>query len=216
MDFSCSIACRILAPLPGIESTSPALQGRFLTTEPPGKSLDLSSIFIHSWVISSSLMALNIISTLMTRIYIFCPDFQTHMSNCLLHILTWMVNMYLKLNHWKTQFCISPRLFPCPVVPISGSGSSMYLLAQAKTLKSSLTLVFPSAPHIWPGSKSYQSFLQSIYWLWLPLTNSTTNLPWFQSPDSLLPLWTTARDPTKPVSFFALLWFILHEYPFNI
>ena len=66
MDFSYSTACRILAPSPGIKSTSPALQGRFLTTEPPGKSLDLSSIFIHSWVISSSLMALNIISTLMT------------------------------------------------------------------------------------------------------------------------------------------------------
>ena len=66
MDFSCSTAYRILAPPPGIESTSPALQGRFLTTEPQGKSLDLSSIFIHSWVISSSLMALNIISTLMT------------------------------------------------------------------------------------------------------------------------------------------------------
>ena len=76
-----------------------------------------------------------------------------------------MVNMHLKLNHGQTKFCIPPKLVPCLVVPISGSGSSMYPLAQAKTLKSSLTLVFLSAPHIWPGSKSYQLFLQNTYWL---------------------------------------------------
>ena len=33
----CSMACGILVPWPGIEPASPALQGRFLTTEPPGK-----------------------------------------------------------------------------------------------------------------------------------------------------------------------------------
>ena len=32
-------ACGILVPQPGIEPTSPALEGRFLTTGPPGKSL---------------------------------------------------------------------------------------------------------------------------------------------------------------------------------
>ena len=37
-------ACGILAPRPGIEPTPPALEGKVLTTEPPGKSLDL-----HSW-----------------------------------------------------------------------------------------------------------------------------------------------------------------------
>ena len=31
-------ACRILVPRPGIEPTSPALEGGFLTTGPPGKS----------------------------------------------------------------------------------------------------------------------------------------------------------------------------------
>ena len=31
-------ACGILVPCPGIEPVSPALQGRFLTTGPPGKS----------------------------------------------------------------------------------------------------------------------------------------------------------------------------------
>ena len=34
----CPMACGILGPRPGIEPMSPALQGRFLTTGPPGKS----------------------------------------------------------------------------------------------------------------------------------------------------------------------------------
>ena len=38
--LSCSVACEILVPQPGIEPMSPALQGRFLTREPPGKSLN--------------------------------------------------------------------------------------------------------------------------------------------------------------------------------
>ena len=37
--FSCPVACGILVPPPGIEPASPALEGRFLTTGPPGKSL---------------------------------------------------------------------------------------------------------------------------------------------------------------------------------
>ena len=36
--LSCPVACGILVPWPGIEPTSPALEGRFLTTGPPGKS----------------------------------------------------------------------------------------------------------------------------------------------------------------------------------
>ena len=35
--LSCSMVCGILVPQPGIEPKSPALQGGFLTTEPPGK-----------------------------------------------------------------------------------------------------------------------------------------------------------------------------------
>ena len=35
--LNCSAACGILVPPPGIESKSPALQGGFLTTGPPGK-----------------------------------------------------------------------------------------------------------------------------------------------------------------------------------
>ena len=36
--LSCFAACGILLPWPGIKPPSPALQGRFLTTGPPGKS----------------------------------------------------------------------------------------------------------------------------------------------------------------------------------
>jgi len=36
--LSCPMACRILVSQPGIEPTSSALQDRFLTTGPPGKS----------------------------------------------------------------------------------------------------------------------------------------------------------------------------------
>ena len=41
-------ACKILAPLPGIEPLSPALQGGFLTTGTPEKSLES---FCFSWFI---------------------------------------------------------------------------------------------------------------------------------------------------------------------
>ena len=36
--LSCPTACGILVPRPGIEPASPALEGGFLTTGPPGKS----------------------------------------------------------------------------------------------------------------------------------------------------------------------------------
>ena len=37
--LSCPTACGILAPQPGIKPMSPALEGGFLTSGPPGKSL---------------------------------------------------------------------------------------------------------------------------------------------------------------------------------
>ena len=39
LGLSCSVACGILVPRPGIEPMSPALEVRFLTTGPPGMSL---------------------------------------------------------------------------------------------------------------------------------------------------------------------------------
>ena len=38
--FSCPTACRILVPQAEIKSRSPALEGGFLTTGSPGKSLE--------------------------------------------------------------------------------------------------------------------------------------------------------------------------------
>ena len=40
LGLSCPMACGILVPWSGIKPASLALQGRFLTTGPPGKSLD--------------------------------------------------------------------------------------------------------------------------------------------------------------------------------
>ena len=42
--FSCSEACGILDPLPGMEPTFPTLEGGFLTTGQPGNSLSWSLI----------------------------------------------------------------------------------------------------------------------------------------------------------------------------
>ena len=39
--FSCPATCGILVPRPMIEPTSPALEGRFFTTGPPGSPLDV-------------------------------------------------------------------------------------------------------------------------------------------------------------------------------
>ena len=41
-------ACGILAPQPGMEPTAPALEGKVLTTGPPGKSLNM---FFLTWII---------------------------------------------------------------------------------------------------------------------------------------------------------------------
>ena len=44
----CSTTCGILVPWPGIKPASPALEGGFLTTRPPGKSQD--TFFLLPWV----------------------------------------------------------------------------------------------------------------------------------------------------------------------
>ena len=50
--LSCFLAGGILVPPPGIEPTRPALQGGFLFTGPPGKSLrDIFDGHIWGWVI---------------------------------------------------------------------------------------------------------------------------------------------------------------------
>ena len=49
--LSCPEACEILVPQPGIEPMSPTLEGGFLTTGPPGKSL--SCLFLKVGCVSS-------------------------------------------------------------------------------------------------------------------------------------------------------------------
>ena len=41
--LSCPMACGILVPQPGMEPMSPTLEGKILTTRPPGRSLKKSS-----------------------------------------------------------------------------------------------------------------------------------------------------------------------------
>ena len=56
-------ACGILVPLPGIEPTSPALEGEVLTTGPPGKSHYLSlnaALPITMYVAFTKLLSLSV------------------------------------------------------------------------------------------------------------------------------------------------------------
>ena len=48
--LNCSTACGIFIPRPGIKPISPGLQGRFLTSGPPGKSLTLSFFFFFGLI----------------------------------------------------------------------------------------------------------------------------------------------------------------------
>ena len=53
--LSCPVACGILVPRPGIEPVSPALQDGFLTTGPPGKSLEIALMIPSPFRISLSI-----------------------------------------------------------------------------------------------------------------------------------------------------------------
>ena len=66
--LSTSETCRILVPWPGIQSASPAWEGRFLATGPPGKSLDLLFYFFF-YVSSCPIWA----RVLWERTHIWCP-----------------------------------------------------------------------------------------------------------------------------------------------
>ena len=47
----CPAACEVLVPPPGIEPESPALEGGFFTTGPPGKSQGIVSLRHNSFVV---------------------------------------------------------------------------------------------------------------------------------------------------------------------
>ena len=51
--LSCPVTCGILVPRPGMEPTCPLLEGGFLTTGPPGKSLNsILSCFLSQFTIT--------------------------------------------------------------------------------------------------------------------------------------------------------------------
>ena len=54
--LSCPVACEILVPRPGIKPRSPALEGEFVTTGPPGKPL-LWGIFFRACLRKKMLLA---------------------------------------------------------------------------------------------------------------------------------------------------------------
>lgn len=69
-------------------------------------------------------------------------ELQTHLSNCLFNISTWMSNKYLKLNMSKNSLLIVPlkpalsRVFSILLIAIS-----FYQMFRSKCLKSSSTLI---------------------------------------------------------------------------
>ena len=52
-------ACKILAPQPGIEPTSPALEAEVLHTGPPGKSQVVISVFLKASIIPEQVSTLD-------------------------------------------------------------------------------------------------------------------------------------------------------------
>ena len=108
----------ILVPWPGIEPASPALEGRFLTTEPPGKSLALDSwhqefVFvtcfsaqasvcgIHSWYMCSSFSLFYSIHCMKVPVFIYpvctvsCLYSESAAKNILVYIFYWLERISL-------------------------------------------------------------------------------------------------------------------------
>lgn len=113
------------------------------------------------------------------------PECQTHKSNCLLDISTWMSNRHLKLSMPKTEFLtVSPKL-PLPMVsPISLKGNTLPYLLRPKAFELSLIPLFPISHLV------YQQILQAGSYIH----------PEFPFLPSLLPsVWY------KPLSYFTLL-----------
>lgn len=120
-----------------------------------------------------------------------------------------MFTMHLKLNLSKTKFCITPKLVPHLVFSISVNGISILPLVPAKTLESSMTLVFLS--HLTfdlvtsPVSCAFKVYAGSDY-LSPPL------LP-CPGPSLLMTLFIDHCSRSLLVSLLPFL--LLHEYPFN-
>ena len=121
----CSAACRILVPQPGIKPVSSALQGRFFTTEPQGKSLFFSFInvrWICFWVNNYG----SFYQLAVFRFFLFCyfkwywsEHTYTYIFVHLLVLKEVTERMWLLVDPWPgtRQLETPPRSPVCPPFP---------------------------------------------------------------------------------------------------
>ena len=87
--LSCPVACGILIPWPGIEPTSPALQGRLFITGPPGKSL-------HVVLISTYKLRILCLLRELTSSLLYSPALYSWRFSCSEVNLVWNQHSYTK------------------------------------------------------------------------------------------------------------------------
>ena len=128
--LSCPVARGILVPLPGIEPTSPALEGRFFTTVPPRKSLVYCLICLNHSKESDLLKCIIAVYTVQENliklvIYVKCSrnvGFISYllMNNNSQHSLGTssvpgpVLRALYDLTHWtqKWPYEVDPNIFP--------------------------------------------------------------------------------------------------------
>ena len=81
-ELSCPSACRILVPQTGIKPLFPALQGRFLTTGPPGKFrycnfYKFTAATVHQASLSEPFFQHHLLTLCLCRVWIILAKFQT-------------------------------------------------------------------------------------------------------------------------------------------
>ena len=84
---SCPMACGILVTQPGIEPASLALEGRFLTTGPPGKSFPSYSFLFLIFVVDGCLF---------TRVSEFISAESIWLSSSKIRVFSLIINLYYK------------------------------------------------------------------------------------------------------------------------
>ena len=114
--LSCPAACRILVPLPGKEPTFKALEGRFLTTRPPGKSLHN---FLTSSILQPSAEPTQLRGERPVLIgLLFLQDF-FQFSNWWIGETNWFFFLFHKL--WQNWLYDSYTWCDCPFISKTGS-----------------------------------------------------------------------------------------------
>ena len=112
--LSCPAACGILVAQPGLEPASPALEGGFLTTAPPGESPIL--IFIFIFIICSCVFPIN---TLRARTRVYSSMYSLKQLIRYLPSILYMLNKYLWNQKGKKSWFPNPPLsiqfLQCPL-----------------------------------------------------------------------------------------------------